>query len=259
MSNDPETPNLALEISGEIVVDVAVTPRHLSFGQVGKGETVTREFELKINEPDKVKIVDVTVSDERFALERIEGDATGDSKYSVKLADTSVIGRVTGKVLVKIEGSESDSVEVPIRASVVGDLRYSRSMYFNKRDGKFPDREVAFTRRSGKDVQLKKVEDPDGLLKLDLPTKKGKKAIVSATVADPEKDYTKPVRGSLKVHVVDADEPVVEIRYTITDRPRRSMPNLGKRSGRLGKPVKPVKGKGEKALPVKSAAEAKPE
>jgi len=255
MSNDPETPNLSLEISGEIIVDVAVKPRHLSFGQVGKGESVSREFELKVNEPDKVKIVEVTVSDEKFALKRIEGEPSGDSKYSIELTDTKTIGRVTGKVLIKLEGSDNASIEVPIRATVVGDLRYSRSVYFNKRDGEFPEREVVFSRRSGKPVTVKNAEDPDGHLKVRVATPKGEKAIIKVTVKDPEQDYKKPVRGKLKVGVQDADEPVVEIRYTITDRPRSKMSGLRTRPpGAPGKPLQ-VSPKGRK-IDVKKLGEA---
>jgi hypothetical protein len=228
MSNDPETPNLSLELSGEIVVDVEVKPRHLSFGQVGKGESVSREFELKINEPGKIKI-----------LERTSGELAGDSKYKLKLTDTKTIGRVTGKVIIKLEGSENNTIEVPIRATVVGDLRYSRSVYFNKREGEYPERDIVFTRRSGKDVIIKKAEDPEGHLKLKITEAKGEKATVKASVADPNKDYKKPVRGALKIQVQDADEPLVEIRYTVTDRPRSKMSGLRSRPG--GGPPKPLK------------------
>jgi hypothetical protein len=255
MSNDPVNPNLSLELVGEIVVDVSVKPRHLSFGQIGKGETVTREFELTVNEPEKVKITEVTVSDERFVLQRISGEASGNSKYSVKLTNTKTIGRVSGQVIIKLEGSESEKVEVPVRASVVGDLRYSRSVYFNKRDGEFPEREIVFTRRSGKPVHIKKAEDPEGHLKLEIKVANDKKAIVVATVAKPENDYSKPLRNALKIHVADKDEPVVELRYTITDRPRPKMPNVGKRTNRLGAPIQPLKADIKSDAKPKSAAE----
>ena len=259
MSNDPETPNLSLELSGEIVVDVEVKPRHLSFGQVGKGETGEREFELKVNEPGKVKILEVTVSDERYVLERTAGELAGDSKYKLKLTDTKTIGRVTGKVIIKLEGSENDTIEVPIRATVVGDLRYSRSVYFNKREGEYPERDIVFTRRSGKGVTIKKAEDPEGHLKLEITEAKGEKATIKASVADPNKDYKKPVRGSLKIQVQDADEPLVEIRYTVTDRPRSKMSGLRSRPG--GGPPKPLKVNHKGAIrPDKEAANApKPE
>lgn len=260
MSNDPETPNLSLELSGEIVVDVEVKPRHLSFGQVGKGESVTREFTLTINEPEKVKILEVSASDEQFVLERVEGELSGDSKYSIKMSDTKTIGRVTGKVVIKLEGSENDTIEIPIRATVVGDLRYSRSVYFNKREGEYPEREIVFTRRSDKEVIIKGAEDPDGHLKLELVEPKGTKATIKATVADPAKDYKKPVRGVLKVQVQDKDEPMVEIRYTVTDRPRSKMSGLRSRplGGPPGEPLK-VSPKG-KITPDKEALKApKPE
>jgi hypothetical protein len=260
MSNDPETPNLSLELSGEILVDVAVKPRHLSFGQVGKGEDATREFELEVTEPDKVKILEVAVDDkEKFGLERLEGELSGDSKYALKLKTTKEIGRVTGKVIIKLEGSENDTLEVPIRATVVGDLRYSRSVYFNKREGEFPERDIVFTRRSGKDVVVKGAEDADGHLKLEVTTAKGAKAVVKAAVADPEKDYKKPVRGTVKVKVQDADEPEIDIRYTVTDRPRSKMSGL--RSREMGAPGKPLKlsPKEKPQADEKGVAPAKPE
>jgi hypothetical protein len=226
ISNDPEHPSLFLNFEGEILVDVMVKPRHISFGQLGKKEQATREVTFDVAEPDKVKITGVEIEDEHFTVRKKSGDEKT-STWEVEFVGAKEIGRFNTKIMVALEGSDVEKLEVPVRAGVVGDLRYSRSLYFSKREGEFPSREVVFTTRSGKPVELKKVEDPDGKLKLTIDTPKGKKAVIKAEVADPTAKYEKPARHSFKVHTSDPDEPIVEIRYTITDRSGRRRPPLG--------------------------------
>ncbi len=246
MSNDPETPMLALMLEGEVLVDVKTDPRYLNFGQLQKGEKATRELALDVVEPDKVKITGVKLErGEEFEIKRISGDAAGDSEYEVSFGGGGRVGRVVGSVVVSIDGSEVDEVRIPIRAQIVSDLRYRRSVYLVKRDGGFEPREIEFVSRSGKNVKLEEVEDESGRLELKIEKRDGgKKGVVIASVADPDADYSRPVRGSFEVHTGDGDESVVQIRYTIAER----------RAHRTPRGVRPRVRKGPKAPGVKNRA-----
>lgn len=220
-SNDEAQKNLILEIKGEILVDVMVEPRSLSFRQLAKGQEATVVFTVKAGEPERIKIGALKLDDPRFELKMVSGDLAAESKWELKFKGAAEIGSIQAKIVVEYAAEGPQTYEIPIHASVVGDLQYVRSLHFGKsKTGEFRERELRLSSRSGKNVKILKVEDPDGLLKIDLATAEGNPAVIKAQVADPGKDYSKPDQHTLKVTTNSADEPVVEVGYIISDRVR---------------------------------------
>jgi len=219
-SNDPNEKNLVLELQGVIVVDVLVEPRNVGFKQLGKGAEATEKLSVKVSEPDKIKVAEMVVDDPRFELKMTEGELAAESKWDVRFKGSNEIGSFQAKITVKYTSAgEPKTLEVPIRASVVGDLQYVKSVHFGKSPTTgFSEREVRLSSRSGKNVKIIKVEDPDGLLKIDVVTPVGNPAVFKASVMAKDGDYSKPTQHVLKVHTSDKDEPVVEISYMITIR-----------------------------------------
>ncbi len=218
-------------------MDVEVTPRHLSFGQLGKNEKATREFKITVREPEKIKVVEVKADDDRFVLKKTDGDLASNSSWEITFKGTRKVGRVMGNIEVRFTGSDVESAKIPARINIVGDLQYTKSLYFHREGEGYVEREIVFSSRSGKNVHIKKVEDPEGLLAIDIAVPKGKKVVVKTKVADPKGDYSKPSRHVMKVLTGDPDEPEVDIRYTISNRlPGRQphMRNKGKRRGGRG-------------------------
>ena len=215
-------------------MDVEVTPRHLSFGQLGKNEKATREFKITVREPDKVKVVEVKADDDRFVLKKIDGVLESNSTWEITFKGTRKVGRVMGNIEVRFTGSDVESAKVPARVNVVGNLQYTRSLYFHREGDGYVEREIVFSSRSGKNVHVKKVEDPDGLLEIDISVPRGKKVVVKTKVADPKGDYSKPSRHALKVFTGDPDESEVDIRYTISNRLPGRQPHMRKRGIRRG-------------------------
>ncbi len=217
-SNDPKTPQLRLTLQAEIVVDVTMTPRAVSFGQLSKNKKVTREFSLIVNEPDKVKITGVTIKDKRFLLKLKSGDPAKDPKYELTYTGGKKLGRISAPVRITLSGAKADHVDLNVSGQVVGDLRYSKSVYLPKAGGKFRSRTVTFTSRSGKTIRLLGVKDQGGHLTTEIIEAKGEKVSFKIDVTDPNKAYGSAVREKLIVKTNDPDEPVIEIVYTIADR-----------------------------------------
>jgi hypothetical protein len=226
ISNDKANPRLELTIKGEVTVDVAVEPRAVSFGQLGKAEKATRELKITVADPGKLKITEVVSDDPRVVLTRKDGDAAGSGTYEVAFNGSDKIERVASKVTVKYTGSDVTSIDVMVSAMIVGDLRYSKSIYFTKKDDGFEKKEVVINSRSGKDVELKRIEDPDKKLKCTIVRRKGENAMFNAEVADPSASYRQPDQHVLKVYTTDKDEPVVEMRYMITEHRGPSVPGM---------------------------------
>jgi hypothetical protein len=223
-SNDPVSPRLMLKISGEIVTDVAVTPRSVWFGQLKKGETATKKFSVKVNDPEKFQIASVTVDNKAFSLKRVSGSAKGDAEYEVTFRGSRKRESISGRAEVAYKGEDEtgktkeSKVKVSVRVEVVGDLRYPRYVRFMKKDGKFPAQTVVFSSRSGKPVKIKNATDPEGLLKLEIGEPAGPRAVIRAEVADPNKEFKTPRRRRFVVETTDRDEPKVEINYMIFER-----------------------------------------
>jgi hypothetical protein len=263
-SNDPNEKSLVLEISGEIIVDVLIEPRNVGFKQLSKGEAATEIMSVKVSEPDKIKLTEIVADDPRFELKMTSGELATESKWEVSFKGATEIGPIQAKIIAKYTADgKPDTIEVPVRASVVGDLQYVKSIHFGKSPTTgFSEREVRLSSRSGKDVKITKVEDPDGLLKIDLATPVGNPALFKASVLAPDGDYAKPKQHELKVHTTDKDEPVVTITYMITIRDGGRAPFQKGVTGREPMPrlegALPMKGGEPNAPPGGSALPTKP-
>ncbi len=196
-----------------------VSPRVVSFGQLGKGEKATKEFTVTLNDPKKVSITSVTADEDAFQV-RLRDKKAGVYTYEVSFASTR-IDRHAARLRIALKGAKKDTVDVPLRAEVVGNLRYSRGLYFIKRNDKFVPRDITVSSRSNDSVHIERVADRDDLLKLEIVKNDAPLVKVRASVREPDKAYTSPRRGQVVVYTSDADQPELKIMYTIAERTRR--------------------------------------
>ncbi len=195
---------------------MVTSPSSISFGSVGKKETAEKDFDLTISNPDKIKVKGISATDERFEVALKEGDPAKKATYTVKFKGHDALERISGKIQIELEGSDASPVEMPVRARVVGNLKYPGAVYISKRNDEFKTREVKLESRNGEPITLLSIEDPDKNLAFKTEKKKGSEIIAVASVADPEKDYSTSVRGKVIVKTDDPDEPEVSLRYTIS-------------------------------------------
>jgi hypothetical protein len=133
-------------------VDVEVTPRHLSFGQLGKNEKATREFKIAVREPDKVKVVEVKTEDDRFVLKKIDGVLESNSTWEITFKGTGKKVVVKTKVAdpkgdyskpsrhaLKVFTGDPDESEVDIRYTISNRLP-GRQPHMRKRGIRRGDR-----------------------------------------------------------------------------------------------------------------------
>jgi hypothetical protein len=220
-SNDPETPKLFLTLKGEVVREVVATPSSVSFGTLTKKEAAEKELTLTVSEPEKVKMTSVEIADDRFEAVLKEGDSSTKATYTIKYKGSDTIERVATQLKVNLEGADISTVDVPIRAHVVGDLKYTSILYFSKRGEAFKSRDIKIESRSGTPFKVLKAEDPDKNVKLEMDKKQGTEVVIKASVADPKKAYSPSVRGALVIKTNDKDEPELSLRYTISEGMRR--------------------------------------
>lgn len=222
-TNDPDNPKIFLHLAGHINVLVAVEPKRLTLGrQLAKSQKATEEFSITVKN-NEISIASITVpNDDRFEVNFKSGDPKKDGVYELAFKGGDKLGVVTAELLIKLEGSEKE-IKTAIRFQILGDLRYSKNLFFFKKDNSFEPREVTFSTRSGKQTTITSAEDPTNTLKLEIVKSKDKATVVRATVIDTKASYKKPKRGKFTVKTTDPDEPQVEITYMISERRAPSM------------------------------------
>jgi len=138
---------------------------------------------------------------------------------------------------VAFTGSDATSIEQKVYATVVSDLKYPSRMFLRRVAGKYVEREIRFTSRSGKPFRLISVDDEEK--NLDLQVKKGKTPsewVVIANVKDHAKDYDAMAEYAISVKTTDKDEPVAKIIYSIVPEPVAKYDRPGARIPPLSQP-----------------------
>jgi hypothetical protein len=219
-SDDPVQPQFTLTMKGSLLVDVAASPAAVTMRDVKVGAQATQAFELKLSETTTAKIVSVTLEDPKhFELRRTAGEAEGNSTYEVKFRGAKQVGMISTKIRVITTGESTPEFVIPVSANVVLNLRYQKTLRFTRREGQLQGRMLRISAREGDAPKLKKLQDRDGLLEIEVLEARG--AMASVRVAVDEAKYAaldeKARIGSheLIISTSDRDEPRLVIEYSI--------------------------------------------
>jgi hypothetical protein len=175
-SNDPANGRLALGVEGEVIVEISVTPPYFWLKQLKLGEKASREFSLTVNEPQRVRVTAVTVTDKRFTVHRKSGDPKGSAQYELRFLGGRKLERVTAQLLVTAEGSGASTIRAPIQGEVVGNLDYPKVVRVTRNPDESATAEVTFKSRFNQPFKLKRAEDPNKLFKLEILESNGPSA-----------------------------------------------------------------------------------
>jgi len=115
-----------------------------------------------------------------------------------------------------------------VRASAVTNLVYPKRVNLTRRgDGPF-EHTLRVSSRRGDPPKIGKVEDPDGLLDIEVLAPEGPTVAIRLRVRDgATAKVDEKAKHELRVHTDDPDEPKIEIEYTLKTAPAASRP--GKR------------------------------
>jgi hypothetical protein len=227
ISNDPKQPRFTLTMQGKLLVDVRAEPNNLNWQEIKPGEAATLSFSVQITDPETTKIESVVVEDqENFELRPLAAEADGHARYELRFRGSKTVGNFGTRVEVTTTAPHTPRLNIPVRASVLSNLRYSKRLHFTRREQGFYSPHIRVIARDGVPPKIKKVEDPGGLLTLEILEPVGGTVTIQAHV-DKAKyealaEHLRNKPRILTVHTNDPDEPRIEITYTIaraTDKP----------------------------------------
>jgi hypothetical protein len=229
ISNDPKQPRFTLTMKGKPLGDVKAEPGNINLPDLKPGEPGTMSFTVMITDPATTKIESVVVEDQdNFELVPIEPEADGQARYELRFRGSKKVGNYGTRVEVNTTAPNTPRLNIPVRASGVSNLRYGKRLHLTRRDQGFYSPNIRISTRDGVPPKISKVEDPDGLLTLEILEPVGATVTIQANV-DPSKyealaEKQRNKSHKLTVHTNDPHEPTLQITYTIAGAQPPSRP-----------------------------------
>jgi hypothetical protein len=215
-SNDPEQPRFTLTMKGTLLVDMEAVPPSLSIMNLAPGESGTTSVSVERKKDSAAVVKSVRVEDtKRFSIREIETRPGALATYEVRFAGGKV-GTTSTNVVVETTGEHTPRLTIPVRASAAYNLIYPKRVTLTRRgDGPFEQNLRVSTRR-GDPPKIEKVEDPDGLLDIEVLEPDGPAVNIRLRVRDSETaKLDEHAAHALWVHTNDPDEPKLELEYKL--------------------------------------------
>lgn len=210
MTNSRERPEAVVRLTGAIVRDVHVSPERLDFGDITPASSLasrTKEFTVERSSDSISGEVSARSFSKFLDIKRIRGEGN-QTAFSVVLAEGAPKGEIRDRVIVELAAGGERVVNVPVTASIQGDLRLIPAIVsFGIVSGEAPlERRVRFENNSQSKVSIRGVSSSDPAVSASvIEVEPGKKGVLVVTL-DPTK-----ARGDLKATIdLDTDHPQEE-------------------------------------------------
>ena len=132
LSNDPNTSNYKLTISGEVIEEISFNPKNINFGnfRADNQSVKTVKVSVKSQSGPDFKIVKVTSSKPFVEVSATE-DRKGEYTITGTLKDHHEIGRFSGKIFLETNSAKQPKTSVIFYGVVEGDITISqRRIYY---------------------------------------------------------------------------------------------------------------------------------
>ncbi len=125
LTSDPDAPEITLTLRGTVVPGVSAEPRRIEFGELSSGKDPNnwaKEFTIALTKGTELKIEKVSSYSKFLAVTQV-GGAEGSQVYKVELSKDAPRGEFRDRVVVQFQGDKQSSFNIPVTASLRGDLR----------------------------------------------------------------------------------------------------------------------------------------
>jgi len=200
LTNGRENPEITLKLKGAVARGITVSPERLVFGELSHGASIparTQEVTLRIDPDLSWEIVRVTASSGYIAVNELSAP-DGGKRYSVAIRPDAPKGDLRERLLVEFRDEATAPVNIPLTATILGDLKLSPSIVsFGIISGVEPiERRVKYENSSVNPVKILEVTSSHPAVSASmLEMDSGKRGVLAIKV-DPRK-----VSGDLRATV----------------------------------------------------------
>lgn len=209
-SNDPESSSVKLTIAGEVIEEVSVNPRLLSFGIIRKGDSSTRSVEVKTIPELKIKVKKVESPNPYISFTDNKADKDGTNRFQVTFSNYEYIGKFTGVIFIYTSSNRQERLDIPFSGEVIGDITfYPEIVSFGQITQEQDANKSVILNIVNNDVKIEKIEvDPDTInytiSELNNTSKK-----INITLG--KESTVGKITGSLKIYTNSAIQPIIQI------------------------------------------------
>jgi len=132
LSNDPNTPNHKLTISGDVIEEISFKPKNINFGSFSAGNQSDKTVKVSVKSQSGpyFKIVEVTSSKPFVETSEIEGK-NGEYTITATLKDYHEMGRFSGKIFLETNSTKQPKASIIFYGVVEGDITINqRRIYY---------------------------------------------------------------------------------------------------------------------------------
>lgn len=132
LSNDPDTRNHKLTISGEVIEDISIKPGNINFGTINANKQSEREVTVTVkSQSDPDFIIKKITSSKPFVDASITVVNHGEHIINVLFKGYHKIGRFSGKIFLETNSTKQKQVTIPFFGEIAGDISiYPKKIYF---------------------------------------------------------------------------------------------------------------------------------
>lgn len=200
LTNDPENPERVFTLTGHVATGLVTTPTKIEFGEVfptsAKAARV-KELSLEVDEGSTLEVSQVGTLSKYLKVSPVVKQGRR-ATVQVELLPSAPKGDLRDRVVFEFVDDRRAPVNVPVIASVKGDIRVSpATISFGVVEGsEVIERRVRFENKSAQSVAIRSIKSSDPAVTASLvEVQPGKQGVVVVKV-DPRR-----VRGDLKATV----------------------------------------------------------
>jgi len=211
--SDPVTSVVEFHLIGVVKPPrVNVSPWRVNFGVVKRGENASRE--IYVADPGDGSLQVTKVSTNTYMLTTELAPSRDKERpgtiVGIRLARRVPLADFKGRVRIHTNHPKAPVVDVPVTATVVGDIKLSPDMLFFGLQGKGrPIKKTISIRSSAEDpLRIERIDNPFDYISVKIKAERDEYRLIATLADDAPKGY---IQGRIIIHTNDRDEPEIGI------------------------------------------------
>jgi hypothetical protein len=165
LTNDPQNSDKIFTLRGSILSSFKTEPARLVFGELSPSSPIVhrqREVAIELVSGDALEISKATTLSRYLTVTTIETEARR-ARARVEISPETPRGEFRDRVIFELKGSRSATINVPVVATIAGDVRLSAStVSFGVVDGTgLLEKRIQFENRANFPVSIQSLESSD--------------------------------------------------------------------------------------------------
>ncbi|HID11578.1 MAG TPA: DUF1573 domain-containing protein, partial [Candidatus Latescibacteria bacterium] len=217
ISNDRHEPQISLVLKGTVKPILTIIPQRIDYGDIEASEPTKRTLVLVDYGDTSLKVTGVETSSP-YIKARLDSVDSKENRYRIEVTLTPEVpvGRLSERLIVHTNSPRMPVIEVPIEGNVVGKVRvYPGWFFFGAVGRRTLSSEVTLTKADEGGLKISNVEAPEFITVEVVPLKLGM-YVLKATLN--LNDVTENLRGVVRVHTNDLDQPTLEVPFIVEAR-----------------------------------------